>query len=205
MNYRELFIHKKEDFERVWSLITNAIAAKRELPDQVFNQFFSGFALEEYDWAMSIDFWETLQKLTLLAGDSEVYMAILNPDSPNYFLSRFGYYNIASLPMTMSKDDYWRFVDTNVYVSPYYYSVLTNTEIVAWFPPSLKWFIFGERSYSVLILAFSDEETKKAAEPITNTWIPMDDMLGIIGLNFSQGRVVPKEFEEAFRKNYENK
>lgn len=202
MNYQELFIHKKEEFEKVWSLITAAIDVKQELPNQIFKPAFSGFALGEFDWAMSGDFWGTLQQLTKVTGDSTAYIAVLDPEPTEYYFHHFGYYNIASLPITMSKDDYWQLLGTAPQNNPAD-SLLFNSFIVVWFPPSLRWFIFGQRTYEVCILAFADEETKKAAQAITDTWMPMDDMISIMSSNFSK-EIMPKEFEVAFRENYKN-
>lgn len=205
MDYRSLFVNKKDDFEKIWALIENAIDVKKELPNQIFNTLFRDYALEEFDWALTSDFWSTLQKLTTLSGDSEVYMGILDSGSKNYFLNNFGYYNIASLPMSMTKYGYADFLRETVQIPPIpiHYSLLFSTEIVVWFPPSLKWFLWGERAYTILILAFADEGLKKAAASFTNAWIQMDDMLDIMSLNFKND-VIPKEFEEKFRENYGN-
>jgi hypothetical protein len=202
MDTQMTIIRKKNDFEKVWKLVNSTFKINQSLPNQVFNQDFYNFLFEEFDWAMTPEFWNSfIQPLTFASQDTQILVAIVNPDPINYFYRVFGYYNWFNVPINITGDDYWKILETGPKNSPAD-AMLFNSEIIVWLPLSAKWAIWGERSYGVCILAFSDDNTRIATTTFTKTWKSVDVALNdYIAINF-EGKKIPNKIADSLVLNY---
>ncbi len=197
MTTHALFIRDDEGFEKNKKQVEETMATKEGLPNQIFGRDFSWFAFEEFDWAMSDEFWTALQEMACVSGDSSVLMAVLDPDPKSYFKNEFGYYNWAEIPVSSSKDDYWNVLNAHP-ESSLADSILFNSEKVVWLPRSGKWAVWGERSYGVCVLG--------SYEHVENgPWRDVEWALANCFANNFTSRIVPAEFATLLRRNFGKK
>lgn len=167
---------------------------EQSLPEMVFHESLRCFRFEEFDWAMSADFWPSVQALCQSSGDASLLIAVLEPDPLNYYRKEFGYFNWAELSASASSEDYWTLLNRFPNESPAD-SMLANSEKVVWLPPSKKWAVWGERSYEVCVLGGRDPAG-------FNLWNDFEWALETAMPNAFAGRVVPAGFAEQMRQNY---
>jgi hypothetical protein len=199
---RTTTIREKKDFEQLWGLVNSIFKINQRLPDQVFNQNYSHFLFEEFDWAMSADFWDScIRPLAALSQDTQILVAVLDPDPINYFYREFGYYGWRKVSVDIGGHNYFNLLGAGPASSPAD-AMLFDSESVVWVPMSKQWAIWGERSYGTCILAFADGNTKLAKTPLLKTWRSADKALDdFICLNF-KNQETPKEFADPLRRNY---
>lgn len=183
----ERFAIRKRDVEACFCI-------GKSLPERVFNESLSYFRFEEFDWAMSAEFWPSVQTLCQSSGDASILIAVLEPDPLNYYKKEFGYFNWAELPIVASSEDYWALLNHCPDESPAD-SLLANSEKVVWLPPSKKWAIWGERSFEVCVLG--------GQEPTTlDLWNDIEWALETGMPNAFAHRILPVGFGEQLRQNY---
>jgi hypothetical protein len=146
------FLSRETEFESWRNLVAGVLNDETRLPESPFTKRFSRYSFEEFDWMLSADCWPVLVNLAKASGDTNILVAVLEPDPVRYFKTEFGVYNWAVLPMNVEKDAYWTFLNLAPGESPAD-SVLANSETVLWMPPSQKWVIWGERSSGLCVLA----------------------------------------------------
>jgi hypothetical protein len=182
-----LFASSKANVEKCFRL-------KEQLPSQVFQEGFIRFEFEEFDWAMSSEFWLSIQDLSRFSGDESCLVAVLDPHPSDYYKKEFGFFNWANLPVSASPDEYWSLLNQHPDGSPAD-SLLANSEKIVWLPQSGKWAVWGVRSSEVCILGW-----REAAAPVV--WHDVDWALKTAVPNCFRDRVVPQDFAERLRKNY---
>lgn len=146
------FLSRETEFECWRRLVAGVLNDEIRLPASPFTKRFRRYSFEEFDWLLSADCWPVLANLAKASGDTNILMAVLEPDPVRYFRTEFGIYNWAVLPIDAQKDAYWTFLNLAPDGSPAD-SVLANSETVLWMPPSQKWVIWGERSLGLCVLA----------------------------------------------------
>lgn len=146
------FIADEAAFSRLHAGLESAVRPNVRLPKVPFSQPFKVLGFEEFDWVMSGEFWSVLQNFASQSGDQELVFAVLDPDPVNYFKAAFGYYNWATLPIILSSNDYWNFLNSEPTESPAD-SMLGNAQVVVFTVPSKRWVIWGERESGLCVLA----------------------------------------------------
>ncbi|MCB1207683.1 MAG: hypothetical protein KDK97_00085 [Verrucomicrobiales bacterium] len=146
------FIAEEEKFSRLLAGLESTIRSSVRLPMVPFQDPFKVRGFEEFDWAMSGEFWSALQALASQSGDHELVLCVLDPDPASYFKAQFGYYSWATLPATLSSNDYWDFLNSAPVESPAD-SVLANAQVVVFTVPSRQWIVWGERESGLCVLA----------------------------------------------------
>ena len=185
MNTHIITIREKNDFERLLEVINSIFKINYRLPNQVFNSGYCNFLFEEFDWAMSADFWDSfLRPLALASQDNHILVAVLDPDPVSYFYRKFGYYGLRKLSVNITGNNYFKILGAGPEGSPAD-AMLFDSEIVVWMPMSKKWALWGERSYGICILAFADENIRAAATPLIKTWKSTNAALSdFVDINF---------------------
>lgn len=148
------FLLDEESFSRLSAVLDSIIDSNIRLPRVPFRDSLKPHGFEEFDWIMSGAFWPVLQKLAHQSEDHEIIMSVLEPDPASYFKAMFGYYNWAVLPVSLSIDDYWNFLNNPPNDSPAD-SILGNAQVIAFTAPSKLWAVWGERDSNVCVLATS--------------------------------------------------
>ncbi|WP_052516608.1 hypothetical protein [Paenibacillus popilliae] len=193
-----MIIKTDSQFQKVSALAYEIIDCKSRLPGQVFRGPFNQFHFEEFDWAMSEDFWPCLQQIAAKSQDPYMLMGVIEPHPVNYFYQKFGCYNWFELPPTMSGDDYWSVLGLAPTGSSAD-SLLFNSDVVVWLSPSKNWAIWGERTHGLCVLATRNTTDSTR---VNHSWLSADEALqGIIPMHFSSG-IVPTNFARALRVNY---
>lgn len=191
---RGIFVDDHERFELLKLQVEECFWIERSLPNQVFKQGFASFRFEEFDWAMSADFWSALQALCQCSGDASLLIAVLEPDPLKYYRKEFGYFNWAELSVSASDTEYLELLNRFPDESPAD-SLLANSEKVVWLPRSGKWAIWGERTYEVCVMGRRDSEEQ-------NVWNDVGWALETAIPNAFSGGVIPTDFAEPLSRNY---
>ncbi|GGJ65704.1 hypothetical protein GGR02_000606 [Anoxybacillus voinovskiensis] len=203
MNLETLFVREKKEFNKLIGIASDTFYIENRLPKQVFREQFNYFLFEEFDWAMDKDFWSIIQQLSKETKDDYVLAAVLDPNPVEYFYKEFNYYNWMKLPVNLSPDEYLDVLELGPEESPAD-AVLYNSYTVIWLPPSMKWAIWGERSYGVCILGFQDVNNSADLLPILKNWRSIDEtVLSWVGLNFVNQQL-PQEIANTLFLNYSN-
>ncbi|MFB5677040.1 hypothetical protein ACE3NQ_06425 [Paenibacillus terreus] len=185
------------DFEEAQHLVSNVVYVEERLPNQVFKVPFQNKVVLDFDHAMSYGFWNEVEQLTGIFDDSFVIMAVLDPHPVNYYYTEFSQYNWCMLNKGTTSDEYWNTLQQSPIESPAD-SILSNSEVIVWLPSSMKWALWGERSYGICILGFSDDIGDYKSE----SWFTMDKAItDLVSLNF-RNYTVPDEIISKLMKYY---
>ncbi|MCE2793650.1 MAG: hypothetical protein ACK493_15210 [Planctomycetota bacterium] len=140
------------DYEVQKSFLESVVNSHSKLPDNPFLGTGLKYQFDEYDWALSGEFWQTVQSLSSRSLDSEVLMAVLEPDPTDYFKVNFGFYGWTRLSVEMSNKEYWDFINQSPPESPAD-SVLGVAEKIVLIPQSKRWCVWGERESGLCVIA----------------------------------------------------
>ncbi|PLR77523.1 hypothetical protein CU633_10000 [Bacillus sp. V3-13] len=201
MNFENFFVREKKEFDELKVMVNANFNLECKLPEQVFCQQFRYFKFEEFDWTMSGDFWNTLEKLAIETKDNFVLTAVLEPNPEEYFHKEFNYYNWVKLPVGLSADDYFEILEFGPEESPAD-AVLYNSNTVIWLAPSMKWAIWGERDYGVCVIGINDISYRNKLLPYLKSWRSLDEtVLSWIEINF-MSQQLQQDFVETLYLNY---
>jgi hypothetical protein len=201
MSSNVTFISSKKEFEESQKLISNLFRLDQQLPEQVFGENLGNFVFSDFDWAMSFDFWETIRELAEASQDAYILTAVLEPNPIDYFYYEFGYYNWVKLPISISADDYWEVLQLGPKDSPAD-AMLFNSFIVVWVSPSMKWAVWGDRTYGICIFASEKGSNIINHSSLLGTWKTVNEALtDLLPINF-KSRQMPIEFSSTLRSNY---
>ncbi|MEI5907051.1 hypothetical protein WAK64_08275 [Bacillus spongiae] len=202
MNLEKFFIKDDNEFELLKEKVMTIFNEKINLPEQVFSQEFGNFKFEEFDWAMSGEFWKTLKKLAVHTNDEFVLTAVIEPNPVDYFHKEFKYYNWIKMSIDLSTDNYFELLELGPEESPAD-AVLYNSYTVVWLSPSMKWAIWGEREYGICVIGLNDtvHHNSKLLSSL-KSWRSIDStVLSWIGANFMSEESRQK-FVETIFSNY---
>ncbi|MEA4848958.1 MAG: hypothetical protein VB106_17125 [Clostridiaceae bacterium] len=200
MNLNEMFISDENEYQTFYQKINNIFNSESNFPKEVFKDEYFGFRFEEFDWAMSIAFWEILKKMALETNDEYILLAVLEPHPYNYFYKEFNFFNWIKIPIIADGNMYFdllEYAPQNSFAD----AVLYNSTTVIWTVPSLQWGIWGVRDYGVCALGSKNGTLTDEIEEL-KTWKHIDEAIeSWIAPNFSE-RLIPYEFKELMLKNY---
>ncbi|MBM7648083.1 hypothetical protein JOC78_001023 [Bacillus ectoiniformans] len=200
MNINGKFVTEIHEFEELEKLIKNVFLTERELPQQVFQEGFGHYMFEEFDWAMTGEFWDSIKTLAKKTNDEFILAAVLEPNPIDYFFYEFGYYNWAKLPVSLSENEYSNILE----LGPEENSadaMLYNSDTVVWLSPSMKWAVWGERHYGICVLAFKDDNDL-ALSSLLKSWQPLNDVvISWVANNFLEQKI-SGEISNKFHGNY---
>lgn len=191
-------IDDTNQFEKALRLVSNVFNSEERLPNQVFKLPFQNTVIIDFDHAMSSYFWNELEKLTDICEDSFVIMAVLEPDPVNYYYKEFSKYNWCLFQKGTTVDEYWKTLKESPVDSPAD-AIVSNSEVVLWLPSSMKWAVWGERSYGIGVLGFNE-----VSDYTSESWFTMDRAItDLVSLNF-RDNTVPEEVTSKLMKFYSN-
>ncbi len=78
-------------------------------------------------------------------------------------------------------------------------AIVFNSEVVVWLSPSMKWAIWGERSYGICIVGLSEEISSYKSESCLTIDTAISDL---VSLNF--GNIIPDEVVSKLLLHYNN-
>lgn len=201
MNFENFFVRNNEEFNELKEMVSATFNIESKLPNQVFCEKFGNFKFEEFDFAMSGEFWDTLKKLAIQTNDDFVLAAVLEPSPVGYLYKEFNYYNWIKLPVGLSTDEYFEILELGPEESPAD-AVVYNSYTVVWLSPSMKWAIWGERDYGICVIGFNDTSHRNKLSPFLKSWRSIDKIvLSWIETNFvSHG--LQQDFVKSLYLNY---
>ena len=189
-------IKDKEQLEEALNLVEKAFDCEKRLPEQVFLVPWQKKCVFDFDKAMGYSFWNELERLVTLSGDSFILMAVLDPHPVNYYYKEFSQYNWCIFPKGITANEYWNTIKWSPEDSPAD-AIVHNSEVVVWLSPTMKWAIWGERNCGICILGLSDETSSFTSE----SCLPIETAItDLVSLNF--GNSIPDELKSKFMSNY---
>ncbi|MBJ8005810.1 MULTISPECIES: hypothetical protein [Bacillus cereus group] len=197
MNLKSLIIKNKEVFDKWKHELDGMIHFDLKLPNQVFQNDYGNYMFGEFDSLMYDSGWNEIRKLAQTTHDSFVIMGVLDPHPEEYYYKEFGYYNWLKLPCDLTGEQYMDVLEEYPQDSMAD-SIMNNSFVVVWFPPSREWIIIGDRSYGINILATKNESGLKHKFTPFYNWSSLDNF---ISLDFEE-EVQYKEFIKNILKNY---
>lgn len=203
MDSEKLFITEKKVYYDILKMIGKVFRIDNEFPGQVFQENYNDYLFEEFDWLMSSESWEVIKSLAQRSNDENIILAVLDPKPINYFYKEFGYFNWGKLPINLTDEEYFKFLEFSPKDS-IADSILYNSNIVLWTSPSLKWGIFGQRDYETCVLAFNKESHFNDSLQFLRSWHKVEESLALWVPNTFQNQKIPKVFSNNLLKNYRN-
>lgn len=185
MNQKKL-IQDKKSFREALELVNKTFNCNQRFPDQVFKVPFQRIVVLDFDYVMSKSFWNEIEIFMELIGDSSIIMAVLDPNPVDYYYKEFSHYNWCILEKETRADEYWSVLEQGPEESPAD-AILFNSEVIVWQSSSMKWAIWGERSYGICVLGFNKSEF---GDYESESWLTMNQAVhDLISLNFKEYKV----------------
>ena len=148
-------ISDAKQFEAMAGALKSLAETSHRLPERVFRGGYTRFHFFEFDRTLSESFWNFLQPLAVASGGSLLNVVILDPDPITYFGREFGMFGGIQLSTADSSSDYYDALILDPQSSPAD-ALIYNSRVVAWFPNSGRWLLWGERGSGIAVLGLRD-------------------------------------------------
>jgi hypothetical protein len=133
--------------------LSSAALTGERMPANVFRGQYDRFLFLEFDSFPNPEFLVLLRRLMEASQDSKANLVVLEPDPETSFYKDFRCFGALEIPADESWDGYRAEMQNGPPSSPVD-SLAVNSFVLAWFPPSLRWLIWGERSPEIMVLAY---------------------------------------------------
>jgi hypothetical protein len=173
------------------------------MPAQVFRVQYDRFRFLEFDRFPNPEFLALLRQLMEASLDSKANLLVLEPDPETYFYKHFGCFGALEIQANESWDRYRAEIWDGPPSSPAD-SLAANSFLLVWFPPSLRWLIWGERNPEVMVLAYSRGFDGPSEHSLAETGIDLltaEDALDISSSAWSD-RSARRQFARELIDNY---
>ncbi|UXI70359.1 hypothetical protein [Tahibacter amnicola] len=154
-----MFIKEETDRSRISGALAASLRAGKALPELVFDIDFEALGFEQFDYALSADFWSVLQSLARAAGEREIWLGALTP-SIDWYRESFSVTPWLRIPITASAADYWNAIN-RPFDPRYPDSLLITAESMFWLSERSSFVVYGDRSSELCVLA-----AKKLVPPV---------------------------------------
>lgn len=173
------------------------------MPARVFRNQYDRFRFLEFDRFSNPEFLALLRRLMEASLDPKTNLVVLEPDPETYFYKHFGRFGALEIPVDESWDGYRAEMQNGPQSSPAD-SLAINSLVLAWFPPSLRWLIWGERSSEIMVLAYRRGFDGPSEQSIGETGIDVltgEDALEVSSSAWSD-RSARRQFARELMDNY---
>jgi len=169
----------------------------------VFQPNYVRFQFLDFDSFCSDKFWAMLQRFMEQSQDERASFVVLDPDPEHYFYRNFGRFGAMEFSREASAADYRRAIQAGP-ASSAADALSTNSEVLVWLPPSLRWVVWGERSPRTMVLACEAGFQGISAATVSSAGmclLPIEDALDIGAPGWSV-RSERQRFAEDLARNY---
>jgi hypothetical protein len=130
-----------------------AVHLSSRLPARVFRAGYRRFQFLEFDLFPNASFWTFLKRLMDTSHDEKVTLMAMEPDIEN-LRGNPGHIGIIEFPISISAQQY----NDGLQSAPLPPGDIFgfSAALVVFFPSSLRWIIWGERSPEIMVLALAD-------------------------------------------------
>ena len=197
-------INDRESMSRLMTGLSSMVSIANRLPALVFRPGYDRFRFLEFDVTTSERFWNVLSALAVSSQDSHVNLIVLEPDPIDYFFKRFHKYGALRFEVNASPNDYSEGLETAPANSPAD-ALLYNSEVIAWFPDSCNWALWGERSRGVAVLGVKNGCSISVESILREASLPnvsVDQaLMDFVSMNFKDTNAL-EEFSWKLEQNY---
>lgn len=190
-------------FRSILDALSSAALTSERMPAQVFRAQYDRFRFLEFDRFPNPEFLALLRRLMEASLDSKANLIVLEPDPETYFYKHFGRFGALEIPAEESWDRYRVEMQSGPPSSPAD-SLAVNSFLLVWFPPSLRWLIWGERSPEIMVLGYSRGFDGPSEQSLSETGISLltaEDALDISSSAWSD-RSARRQFARELIDNY---
>ena len=166
----ELLITNPVEFSKLRGTLDRAVVSSARMPERVFRPGYRRFQFLEFDMFGSKEFWAMLRQFMEGSQDDHVNLMVLEPDPEGYFYSHFGHFAAAEFSKGISAKRYRAVLEDAPKLSPAD-ALTSNSQVLVWFPNSLRWVVWGERSPEILVLGVENGFGDLSAQMIEDAGI----------------------------------
>jgi hypothetical protein len=190
-------------FRRMFEALSSAALIDERLPAQVFRSQYDRFRFLEFARFPNSEFLALVRRLMESSCDAQTNLVVLEPHAETYFYKNFGHFGALEIRADESLDGYRAQIESGPMSSPAD-SLAVNSFLLVWFPPSLRWIIWGERSPDMMLLAYCRGFDGPSEQSLAETGIdPLsaEDALHISSSAWSD-RIARRHFAQEIMNNY---
>lgn len=187
----------------MFDALSSATLIAERLPAQAFRSQYDRFRFLEFARFTNPEFLILLKRLMESSRDNQTNLIVLEPDPETYFYKNFGTFGALEIGADESWDRYRTQMESGPRSSPAD-SLAVNSFSLIWFPPSLRWIIWGERSPDMMVLAYCRGFDGPSEQSLAETGIdPLsaEDALDISSSAWSD-RIARRRFAREIMDNY---
>lgn len=196
-------IVERSKYEDAVRLLESLVDTNAELPDQVFAPTVAVFRIFDITEVWMAAFFDAAKHVMQVRGDqTRLLVAMIRPDPIGYYYAHFRKFPLFQFDRSDDAQTYLDALNADPGNSPAD-ALVHNAAVLAIYPESCQWVVYGDRDFEVAIIATRDRETQEAwgstllaerlypvRQAIENLLVPM------------YGGDVPREVAEAFLRNY---
>jgi hypothetical protein len=190
-------------FRRMFDTLSSAALTAERLPAQVFRPQYDRFRFLEFALFPNPEFLTLLKRLMESSCDIQTNLIMLEPDPEAYFYKNFGNFAALEIGADESWENYRAQMDSSPESSPAD-SLAVNSFSLVWFPPSLRWIIWAERSPDLMVLAYCRGFNGPSGQSLAETGmtpLSAEDALDISSSAWSD-RIGRRDFARKVMDNY---
>lgn len=197
-------VEKGEIMKGLLTVLGSGVFLNQRLPALVFRPGYNQFRFLEFDQTLSEHFWSVLQNLARSSQDQHINLVVLEPDPVNYFFKNFKRYGALRFQANSGSTQYVDALEAGPADSPAD-SLLYNSEVIAWFPDSCRWLIWGERNRGVAVLSLRDNRSVAVEDIFRDAGLPnvsvAQAVMDFVSLNFGDADALQR-FAQELERNY---
>jgi hypothetical protein len=172
----------------------------KRLSQHVFRRHCQTYFVGEFDWLLSVDFWDWARTLERSLGGDSIVVVPIEPHPAEYFLRNFGRSNAFKFDLATKDVEYVAALSVSD-STPVLGSFAIEARTVAILPSSRSWGIWGERACNIAILGLNTPVDVSTARQF---WQPLESAIASwLPLEFSDPKAFTK-FANELHMNYSN-
>lgn len=191
-------------YDEAARLLDSLIDRDAELPDQVLRPGVATLRIIDIVELWTVDFFNAAKEVMRLESDqSRLLVAGIRPDPIDYYYRHFRKFPLFQFGASDDAQAYLDALNADPGDSPAD-ALVYNAAVLAVFPESCRWVVYGDRDFEVAIIATADRATGDVwsatsfRERFYSAGEAVEELLAMV----YRGNV-PRDAAEAFMRNYD--
>lgn len=196
-------IVERPKYEDAVRLLDSLVDRNAELPDRVFSPTVAVFRILDITELWMAEFFDAAKHVMQVRGDqTRLLVTVIRPDAIGYYYAHFRKFPLFQFDRFDDAQTYLDALNADPGDSPAD-ALVHNGAVLAIYPESCQWVVYGDRDFEVAIIATRDRETQEAwgstslVERLYSVRQAIENLLAPM-----YGGDVPREVAEAFLRNY---
>ena len=200
------FFTERDAFLKCQSAIDALIMREKHLPEQVFKKPLSLFLFISSDEIFhTASFFERIKSFLRQIGESQCFLAVIEPDPEDYFFRHFGKYSVVEMSVDDTDEDYLRIAQEDPGDSPAD-AIGFNSRVVLLFSDSRRWAIYADREFELGIVGVAEDNLLRlftslyGTDKVFSAGEAVEQLLGAVYSSRDSG--VPSDVRQQLISNY---